>query len=66
MKTTDYLGTNKSTEETVKLFPRDCKDFVEEVQKQFKERTGKNVEVMVYGDGAFKDPVGKYGNLLTQ
>ncbi|MEE0451987.1 coenzyme F420-0:L-glutamate ligase [Peptacetobacter sp.] len=57
------LGTNKSTEETVKLFPRDCKDFVEEVQKQFKERTGKNVEVMVYGDGAFKDPVGKIWEL---
>lgn len=57
------LGTNKSTEETVKLFPRDCKDFVEEVQKQFKEITGKNVEVMVYGDGAFKDPVGKIWEL---
>lgn len=57
------LGTNKSTEETVKLFPRDCKEFVEEVQKQFKERTGKNVEVMVYGDGAFKDPVGKIWEL---
>lgn len=57
------LGTNKSTEETVKLFPRDCKDFGEEVQKQFKEITGKNVEVMVYGDGAFKDPVGKIWEL---
>lgn len=57
------LGTNKSTEETVKLFPRDCKEFVEEVQKQFKKRTGKNVEVMVYGDGAFKDPVGKIWEL---
>lgn len=57
------LGTNKSTEETVKLFPRDCKDFVEEVQSQFKEKTGKNVEVMVYGDGAFKDPVGKIWEL---
>lgn len=57
------LGTNKSTEETVKLFPRDCKEFVEVVQKQFKERTGKNVEVMVYGDGAFKDPVGKIWEL---
>ena len=57
------LGTNKSTEETVKLFPRNCTEFVEEVQKQFKEKTGKNVEVMVYGDGAFKDPVGKIWEL---
>ena len=57
------LGTNKSTEETVKLFPRDCDEFVQEVSKQFKEKTGKNVEVMVYGDGAFKDPVGKIWEL---
>ena len=57
------LGTNKSTEESVKLFPRDCDEFVQEVSKQFKEKTGKNVEVMVYGDGAFKDPVGKIWEL---
>lgn len=57
------LGSNKSTEETVKLFPRDCFDFVEDVQKQIKELTGKQVEVMVYGDGAFKDPMGKIWEL---
>ncbi len=52
------LGSNKATEHSVKLFPRDCTDVVEDVQKQILERTGKHVEVMVYGDGAFKDPVG--------
>lgn len=52
------LGSNKSTEEDVKLFPRDCTDLVLDVQKQILEKTGKHVEVMVYGDGAFKDPVG--------
>ncbi|MBE7019025.1 MAG: F420-0--gamma-glutamyl ligase [Ruminococcaceae bacterium] len=52
------LGSNKSTEDTIKLFPHTCFDMVEGMQKQFKERTGKNIEVMVYGDGAFKDPVG--------
>lgn len=57
------LGSNKSTEQTVKLFPRDCFDFVEDVQKQIKEKTGKQVEVMVYGDGAFKDPMGKIWEL---
>lgn len=57
------LGSNKSTEETVKLFPRDCFDFVEDVQAQIKEKTGKAVEVMVYGDGAFKDPMGKIWEL---
>ena len=57
------LGTNKSTEDTVKLFPRDCQPFVESIQAMMKERTGKNVEVMVYGDGAFKDPVGKIWEL---
>ncbi len=57
------LGSNKSTEDTVKLFPHECFDMVENVQKQFKERTGKNIEVMVYGDGAFKDPVGKIWEL---
>ena len=57
------LGTNKATEDTVKLFPRDCQSFVETVQKQLYERTGKRIEVMVYGDGAFKDPVGKIWEL---
>lgn len=57
------LGTNKSTEDTVKLFPRNCKPLVDEIQAMMKERTGKNVEVMVYGDGAFKDPVGKIWEL---
>ncbi len=57
------LGSNKSTETTIKLFPHECFDMVETVQKQFKERTGKNIEVMVYGDGAFKDPVGKIWEL---
>lgn len=52
------LGSNKSTENTIKLFPRDCTDLVMNIQQQFKERTGKLVEVMIYGDGAFKDPVG--------
>lgn len=57
------LGSNKSTEESVKLFPRECTDLVENVQKQILEKTGKHVEVMVYGDGAFKDPVGKIWEL---
>lgn len=57
------LGSNKSTEESVKLFPRDCTQLVEDVQKQILEKTGKHVEVMVYGDGAFKDPVGKIWEL---
>ncbi len=57
------LGSNKSTEETVKLFPQECFDMVYNIQSQFKERTGKNIEVMVYGDGAFKDPVGKIWEL---
>ena len=57
------LGSNKSTEESVKLFPRDCSDLVAEVQAQSLEKTGKHVEVMVYGDGAFKDPVGKIWEL---
>jgi len=56
----DYgmLGFNKSTEETVKLFPRDCNAFVEAVARRLHEETGKHIEVMVNGDGAFKDPVG--------
>jgi len=57
------LGSNKSTEGMVKLFPRECTDLVKEIQAEFAKRTGKNVEVMVYGDGAFKDPVGKIWEL---
>ncbi|BDR81669.1 hypothetical protein N072000002_18520 [Clostridium tetani] len=57
------LGSNKSTEEKIKLFPRDCQVFVEQIQKELNEKTGKNVEVMIYGDGAFKDPVGKIWEL---
>ncbi|WP_071429330.1 coenzyme F420-0:L-glutamate ligase [Angelakisella massiliensis] len=61
----DYglLGSNKATEERIKLFPRDCQAFVEDVQARMLKRTGKKVEVMVYGDGAFKDPVGKIWEL---
>ena len=57
------LGSNKATETTVKLFPRDCQDLVKNVQNLFMEKCGKLVEVMVYGDGAFKDPVGKIWEL---
>ena len=57
------LGSNKSTEGMVKLFPRDCTALVKEIQAKFLEKTGKLVEVMVYGDGAFKDPVGKIWEL---
>lgn len=57
------LGTNKATEDTVKLFPRDCKKLVEDIQSKLLALTGKHVEVMVYGDGAFKDPVGKIWEL---
>lgn len=57
------LGSNKSTEDKVKLFPRDCQGLVEDIQKQLLEKTGKLVEVMVYGDGAFKDPVGRIWEL---
>lgn len=57
------LGSNKATEDKIKLFPRDGQVIVEEIQKQLKEKTGKNIEVMVYGDGAFKDPVGKIWEL---
>ncbi len=61
----DYglLGSNKATEDQVKLFPRDCQQLVDEIQKRLREKTGKAVEVMVYGDGAFKDPVGKIWEL---
>ena len=57
------LGSNKSTEDTVKLFPKDCNEFVYKTQEYLKEATGKNIEVMVYGDGAFKDPQGKIWEL---
>ena len=57
------LGSNKSTEDKIKLFPKECKDLVLEIQKDVLERTGKHVEVMVYGDGAFKDPQGKIWEL---
>ena len=57
------LGSNKATEETVKLFPRDCQPLVDSIQRRLKEKTGKSVEVMVYGDGAFKDPVGNIWEL---
>ncbi len=57
------LGSNKATEDKVKLFPRDCTEFVYDIQGKIKNATGKNVEVMVYGDGAFKDPVGKIWEL---
>lgn len=57
------LGSNKSTEDKIKLFPQECFDLVVDIQKQIFERTGKHVEVMVYGDGAFKDPQGKIWEL---
>ena len=61
----DYglLGSNKATEEKIKLFPRDGQEIVERIQKMLKDATGKNIEVMIYGDGAFKDPVGKIWEL---
>lgn len=57
------LGSNKSTENSIKLFPNDCQPLVEGIQAKIKEETGKNIEVMVYGDGAFKDPVGQIWEL---
>ncbi len=57
------LGTNKATEDTVKLFPRDAQDLLNEIQADMFIKTGKHVEVMVYGDGAFKDPQGKIWEL---
>ncbi len=61
----DYglLGSNKATDDQIKLFPRDCQPLVDDIQKLMFEKTGKKVEVMVYGDGAFKDPVGKIWEL---
>ena len=57
------LGSNKSTEDKIKLFPNECYDLVADIQAQLLEKTGKHIEVMVYGDGAFKDPVGKIWEL---
>lgn len=56
-------GSNMASEESIKLFPRDAQDFVDSVQKSILEETGKKVEVMIYGDGAFKDPVGRIWEL---
>lgn len=57
------LGSNKSTEEKLKLFPKDGEELIYNIQRRMKEETGKNIEVMIYGDGAFKDPVGKIWEL---
>lgn len=57
------LGSNKATEQTVKLFPRHCQPIVDNIQRMLLEKTGKHVEVMIYGDGAFKDPVGQIWEL---
>jgi F420-0:gamma-glutamyl ligase len=57
------LGSNKATEDTIKLFPLHCQEFVDGVQQALKEKTGKTIEVMIYGDGAFKDPMGKIWEL---
>ena len=57
------LGSNKATEDQVKLFPRECKDLVLKIQQMILDKTGRHVEVMVYGDGAFKDPQGKIWEL---
>lgn len=57
------LGSNKATETSIKLFPTHCQEFVLEVQAKLKQKTGKKLEVMIYGDGAFKDPVGKIWEL---
>ncbi len=57
------LGSNKASEDAVKLFPRDCQHVVDGIAKALREATGKNIEVMIYGDGAFKDPVGKIWEL---
>ncbi|NLP16653.1 MAG: F420-0--gamma-glutamyl ligase [Clostridiales bacterium] len=57
------LGSNKATEDSVKLFPRDCQPIVDSIKQRFFELTGKQVEAMIYGDGAFKDPIGKIWEL---
>ena len=56
-------GSNKATEDTVKLFPRDCNEFVKNLQESLAEATGVKMNCMIYGDGAFKDPVGKIWEL---
>lgn len=62
-ETYGLLGCNKATEDSVKLFPRDCQQIVDKISQRFYELTGKHVEAMVYGDGAFKDPIGKIWEL---
>ena len=62
-ETYGLLGSNKATEDKVKLFPRDCEPVVRKIQNILKDQTGKQIEVMIYGDGAFKDPVGKIWEL---
>ena len=62
-ETYGLLGSNKATEDSIKLFPRDCQPIVDNIQNLIKEKTGKTVEVMIYGDGAFKDPIGKIWEL---
>ena len=57
------LGSNKATEDSVKLFPRDCQSFVDSLAAGLRKATGKQIEAMIYGDGAFKDPVGKIWEL---
>src|SRR5699024_3007636 len=57
------LGSNKATEDSIKLFPRDCQPVVDKIQAILREKTGKLIEVMIYGDGAFKDPVGQIWEL---
>ena len=57
------LGSNKSTEDKIKLFPRDCQSFIDKLSVRMREATGRNIECMIYGDGAFKDPVGKIWEL---
>ena len=57
------LGSNKATEDTIKLFPIHCQEMVDSIHKSILEKTGRHVEVMIYGDGAFKDPVGKIWEL---
>lgn len=62
-ETFGLLGSNKATEDSIKLFPNNCQPLVDRIQTKIKEATGKTIEVMVYGDGAFKDPVGKIWEL---
>ena len=62
-ETYGLLGSNKATEDKIKLFPRDSQWLVDEIQRELLEKTGKHIEVMIYGDGAFKDPVGKIWEL---